>query len=124
MKLYISGPITGVRDYRENFAQVEEYLNKLGYDTINPAELDPGTNESHEFYLKRDIKLMVGAENVDGLVLIPGWVNSEGAVVEIVVARATGMRIFQLFEGDLMEIEEFSEAGYMQMSQTLRRAVK
>lgn len=124
MKLYLSGPITGIVGYRENFAQTEKYLNDLGYDTINPAELDMGADVTHEQYMKRDIKLLVGSEAVDGLVLLPGWVNSKGAVIEVVTARATGMPIFQLFGHDLLEVENFSDAAYLHIAQTLRKAVK
>lgn len=122
MKLYLSGPITGIAGYRENFKQVEDYLLSQGYDIINPAELDLGEDVNHEAYMRRDVKLLMDA--VDGLVLLPGWINSKGAAIEIVVARATGLRLFQLFNGELLEVEQISEAGWMQLAQTLRKAVK
>lgn len=123
MKLYLSGPITGIVGYRENFASAEKFLNALGYDVVNPAELNLG-DVSHEAYMKRDIKLLVGPEAIEGLVLLPGWVNSKGAVIEVVTARAIGMPIFQLFGHDLLEITGFSDAAYMHIAQTLRGAVK
>lgn len=123
MKLYLSGPITGIAGYRENFKQVEDYLLSQGYDIINPAELDLGEDVNHETYMRRDIKLLA-TNAVDGLVLMPGWINSKGAAIEVVVARAIGLRLFQLFNSELLEVEQISEAGYMQLAQTLRRAVK
>lgn len=40
MKIYLSGPITGVANYRENFRRAKEALTRDGYtQIINPAEL-------------------------------------------------------------------------------------
>lgn len=38
MKIYLSGPITGVANYRENFRRAKEALTRDGYtQIINPA---------------------------------------------------------------------------------------
>ena len=40
MKVYISGPMEGVKDYLEDFRVVEEALLELGDVVVNPARLD------------------------------------------------------------------------------------
>ena len=36
---YLSGPITGQKNYRQQFARAAGALKELGYIVINPAEL-------------------------------------------------------------------------------------
>lgn len=36
---YLSGPITGHKNYRQQFARAAGALKELGYVVINPAEL-------------------------------------------------------------------------------------
>lgn len=43
-KIYISGKIRGLSNYREIFKNAENYLKKKGYVVINPAELPEGLN--------------------------------------------------------------------------------
>ena len=40
MKVYISGPMEGVKDYLENFRAVEEALMELGDVVVHPARLE------------------------------------------------------------------------------------
>ena len=40
MRIYISGPITGIDDYMERFAEVEEKLIEEGYSIMNPASVN------------------------------------------------------------------------------------
>ena len=56
MKVYISGPMEGVKDYLEDFRVVEEALLELGDVVVNPARLDKavkGRGISREDYLER-----------------------------------------------------------------------
>jgi len=43
MKIYISGPISGLErvDYMANFAEAERELRAQGYDVLNPTRLAP-----------------------------------------------------------------------------------
>lgn len=36
---YLSGPITGQKNYRQQFARAAGTLKEMGYAVINPAEL-------------------------------------------------------------------------------------
>lgn len=105
MMLYISGPITGNPDYLEQFAAAELELATRGYDVYNPAAhvlekkdalvlpAAPGYEGTPSWsdYMRRDI--LVIARDADGLALLPGWADSEGAVLEVQVAKAFGLPI-------------------------------
>ncbi len=39
MTVYISGGITNVRNFKDKFKAAEKHLLKLGFNVINPAEL-------------------------------------------------------------------------------------
>lgn len=76
---YLSGPITGQKNYRQQFARAAGALKELGYIVINPAELGtalPLDHMSYEDIMKIDLELLATA---DYLVQLPGWERSPGA---------------------------------------------
>lgn len=94
LRLYLSGPMTGLPDYNYPAFNAEAArLRALGYDIVNPAELKPPASESDEWhhYLRRDLREML---TCDGLALMPGWHNSKGAHLEIQVAHRVEMSIW------------------------------
>ena len=96
MKIYLSGPITGVANYRENFRRAKEALTRDGYtQIINPAELCevlPESIASWEDYLEICLDLLDKAEAV---VLLPGWDMSRGVRREIRYAIAKDKLIME-----------------------------
>lgn len=46
MKIYISGPITGVCNYKKRFVTAENDLHELGHVALNPAMLPFGLTEA------------------------------------------------------------------------------
>lgn len=43
MRIYISGPITGQKDYKETFALAADRIEEAGHEPVNPAaELQAG----------------------------------------------------------------------------------
>ena len=93
MKVYISGPMEGVKDYLENFREAEEVLLKLGHVVVNPARLDKavkGRGLSREDYLELDLKLL---EWCDVIVMLEGWQQSRGCNREYGYAAAAGKSI-------------------------------
>lgn len=81
---YLSGPITGHKNYRRQFAEAAAALKELGYVIINPAELDqalPVEEMGYEGIMRVDLALLSAA--ADYLVQLPGWENSRGANREL-----------------------------------------
>ena len=96
--IYISGPITGIPNSNyEAFEEREKYLQKKGYDTVNPLK-----KKSEVLYLKLrqagkiskrlfwtlnmrdDIRIMM---DCDAISLLPGWRKSQGAPREVYIAK-------------------------------------
>lgn len=72
---YLSGPITGHKDYRRQFAKAAAALKEMGYNVINPAAIDdaiPVECMSYEEIMRIDLELLSTA---DYLVQLPGWAS-------------------------------------------------
>ena len=77
MRVYISGAITGVSNYKEIFAKAEEELKGEGYEVINPTSFDNTLPQlSYEEYMKLDLCLL---EMCDAIYMLKGWKKSCGA---------------------------------------------
>lgn len=88
--IYLSGPMTGYPDFNyPAFNEEAARLRKLGYDVINPAELNSSDVTWHQC-LRKDIAELV---QCDGIVLMDGWEKSNGAHLEMHVAHRVGMEI-------------------------------
>ena len=94
MRIYLSGPITGVPDARRNFARAERALRWEGLtDIVNPEDLLHGLQMTHEEYLHICKALL---EVSDVMILLPGWRESKGACFEVGIALANKIRIIEL----------------------------
>lgn len=102
-RLYISGPVTGIKDdNRLAFSWAQNRLMDAGYEPFIPHEIvEPDdthetamllcVNELTERTQKRGTRYPVPA--FDGLALLPGWEQSEGARLERAVAEACGIPV-------------------------------
>lgn len=90
--LYLSGPMTGLVDLnRPAFSKAAKALRKKGYSLISPPELDRNEPQrSWEGCLRRDIKKEMLCH---GVATLPGWKKSQGANLEIYIAKALGMPV-------------------------------
>lgn len=112
MKIYISGPISGMRDRnRPAFFAEEGFLGlvadahpDLELEWVNPHAVPPTQHEgncppgyNHDgqhsscCYMKADLIEML---KCDGLIMLKGWQNSIGAEIERRLARDTGIPIY------------------------------
>lgn len=96
MKIYISGPITGERDYLEAFARAEKELKAEGNEIINPAEImkTMPITTTHRQYMDISIVLL---SQCDAIYMLKGWKRSTGAQIEWTYAMNHLMPIF--YEG-------------------------
>lgn len=97
MILFLSGPITGVENYRDTFKLAALELKRQGYQVINPAELCEvmGPDMDHEDYMKICEALL---DMADGVVQLPGWRGSLGANREYGYALGRDLTIFDYDE--------------------------
>lgn len=106
MKIYLAGPMRGIPHFNfPAFKSAAAYLREQGYEVVSPAEMDQGdpvlaaaiaaagppwdSVAGYTFmdFMLRDLRALDG---VEGIVLLPGWLESRGARVELAYARATG----------------------------------
>lgn len=92
MKIYISGPITGIENFREKFEAAENLLIEQGIDVVNPVKVDTILPESltYEDHMKVDLALL---DICDGIYMMNGWEKSLGANREYGYALARGMKV-------------------------------
>lgn len=98
MILYISGPITGDKAYRQKFRAAAEQLKARGYAVVNPAELDdvlPVESMTWSQILDHCLDLL---GRCDAVVLLPGWEESRGCNREVGYAQGADMIILPIEE--------------------------
>ena len=116
MRLYVSGPMTGIPNY--NFAAFQATtvtLRGMGHEVWSPAEMDAEEGvapdpegktddmEKYAGYLARDIRVLA-EERIEGIVVLPGWMNSGGAITEVAFAQALHLPVFVLEDLTLYEL--------------------
>ena len=84
--VYLSGPMTGLPDYnRPAFNEVAEELRAQGKTVFNPADIGPKENiMPRAWYMRKDIE---GLLKSDTVYVLPGWGKSEGAKLEVEIAK-------------------------------------
>ena len=94
MKVYIAGPISGVPDYKERFAEAERFLKGQGYDVVNPA-LTENSEYSYKDYIDSGLRQL---SECDALCTLPGFENSKGALLERAYALVTCKPVMNICE--------------------------
>ncbi|GMA52595.1 hypothetical protein GCM10025857_40110 [Alicyclobacillus contaminans] len=94
MKIYISGPMTGLPEYNfPAFNRTASFLRSLGIEVINPAEGVTELDKPWDWYMRRALRLLLDADMV---LMLPGWQQSPGARLERDVAQRLGMPVSYL----------------------------
>ena len=92
-KVYLSGPITGVKNYKGLFLFTSKFVKMCDTSRIfNPASQIPDSL-GYEEAMKRCVAALV---EYDTIVMLPDWNVSQGSKVEHEVARACGMDVVYL----------------------------
>lgn len=98
-RVYLSGPITNVKNYKGLFMFAEELVDFGEAEQIyNPATQIPASS-SWEHAMAQCLSEIT---NYDTIVMLPGWNVSRGARLERDVALACGMRVFELSENKII----------------------
>jgi hypothetical protein len=88
-RLYLAGPMTGLPEFNfPAFHAEAKRLRSLGFDVVNPAEVNADTTMSWSACMKKDIPELL---TCDGVALLDGWAKSKGATLERHVAMEVGL---------------------------------
>ena len=94
-RVYISGPMTGIKEYNAPaFNDAAILLRELDYAVCSPTETSDflGHELSHQEYLRFDFERVLEA---DFLVALDGWFDSKGARAEILMAIRIGTKVWE-----------------------------
>lgn len=89
MFTYISGKITGTKDFYQRFNAAEEKLLRQGYTPINPVKNVP-KGMSWEYYMRQDIIKLL---QCDTIYMLKGWRSSRGARLELLIAKKLKFKV-------------------------------
>lgn len=92
MKVYISGPITGLplETVYNNFTNAEVRLLEQGYEVVNPLNNGLPRESTWNEHMRADLKLLL---DCDAIYLLKGYQNSKGAMIEYDLAIKLGYYI-------------------------------
>lgn len=96
--LYISGPITGDKEYKLKFRAAAQQLEARGYNVVNPAELDdvlPVKSMTHEEIMRTCLDILL---QCDAVVTLPGWETSLGCQREVGFAEGADKIVLPIQE--------------------------
>ncbi|MBR5862280.1 MAG: DUF4406 domain-containing protein [Bacteroidales bacterium] len=87
--IYISGPITGVENYKEAFNKAEQELTAAGFLVLSPTCLPKGLSNGK--YMRIDLAMI---DCADAVLFLPDWDRSKGALVEFAYCSYTDKPCF------------------------------
>lgn len=101
MKIYISGPISGLdrAEYLANFAKAEIKLKARGFDVLNSTRLLPSRWLWIYRLLGYRLTLLYDLWHLfhcDGIAMLDGWQNSRGARLENATAEIFNIKEIKL----------------------------
>lgn len=117
VKYYLAGPMSGIPQFNfPAFEAAAKDLREHGFEVKSPAEMDndetraaalaspdgaPGSGsangETWGDFLARDVKIV--ADEVQGIIFLPGWERSRGARLEAFVGLLCGHQFLKYSPG-------------------------
>jgi len=89
-RIYLSGPMSGLPGLNfPTFHSMTASLRAVGHTVTNPAEINPEGGTWTDC-MRRDIAALMDCDTVATL---PGWENSKGAKLEVLIAEKLGMTV-------------------------------
>lgn len=94
-KAYISGKISGMEpeDYTAKFAKASRLAETMGYEPVNPVELQHEHDNSWQSFMRVDLKALLDCNHI---LMLPNWKDSKGATIEHDLAKSIGLNIIYL----------------------------
>ncbi len=92
MKVYISGPISGLplETVYNNFTNAEIRLQEQGYEVVNPLNNGLPRESTWNEHMRADLKLLL---DCDAIYMLNGWEYSKGASLEYDLAIDLGFKL-------------------------------
>ena len=91
-KVYISGPITGTKDYMSRFSTAHFSLARQGYSVVNPAMVNAMLPEDTTYDEYMDMSFVM-LDMCDSVYMLDNWENSKCACMEFERAVNNGLEI-------------------------------
>ena len=104
-KIYIAGPMTGYVDFNfPAFHAAATTVRQLGHDPLNPATSFAGRQDlEYADYIREALRMVLLA---DAMLVLEGWWESKGALLEIHTALVLGLPLYILnTHDDLVSIK-------------------
>ena len=105
LAIYISGGITGVKNWQDIFMAAEQDLMlhlyarlfifnpvKIAKDLERSFKVNIGRMPSYTDYMREDIKILT---RCNAICMLPGWKRSKGARLEYRIAKILNMQILE-----------------------------
>jgi len=98
-RIYIAGPMTNLPALNfPAFHAEAARLRALGYEVVNPAEVNADPSAGWHACMRADIAQLV---TCDAVRLLDGWESSRGASLEAHIAHSLDMRL--VYPGETLE---------------------
>lgn len=98
LKIYLAGPMSGLPESNyPAFHAAAAKLRAMGHEVLNPAENPEPACGTWQGYMRMALAQLVQCESV---VLLPGWSDSKGALIERELAQTLGMELSYFVDGD------------------------
>lgn len=105
IRIYLSGPMTGLPESNYPAFNAEaQRLRAFGYQVENPAENMPPPCKSWEGYMRISLAQLL---KCNALALLPGWMESRGAIIERDLAMRLGMEVVPVHSISLPPFSSF-----------------
>lgn len=95
MKIYVSGPMTGLPEYNyPAFREKSAFLREIGHEVYNPSEF-PYDGPLEDFPIREAFASYCKfiCEEADAIYMLKDWKQSAGARVEHDLAKRLGLKI-------------------------------
>lgn len=100
--IYLSGPVRGKVASYHAFRLADKLFRDKGWEVCNPTNAYGGrTDLPIAAYMVYGLTKLLAC---DAIALLPGWESSRGSMLELLVARACGMRTYDATTGEAFTV--------------------